>query len=183
MNKTAIIIGSVALLGVGAYFYFKPKSTGTAGSETAGADTLGAGLMGAGTTGTGTTGTGTTGTGTTGTGTTGTGATGAGTTSVPPTGTVLTTPQQVEDTAKKIAEAKSLATQISDLRAKRNSYVTMSLSEFKKVFSNQTFWNDTSAQIFKDNQISNLLKSIKNLDEQLGKLGYMEVNGSITKIV
>jgi hypothetical protein len=59
----------------------------------------------------------------------------------------------------------------------------MSLSEFKKVFSNQTFWNDTSAQIFKDNEISNLLKSIKNLDEQLGKLGYMEVNGSITKIV
>ena len=36
MNKTTIIIGSVALLGVGAYFYFKPKAKG----ET---DTVGAG--------------------------------------------------------------------------------------------------------------------------------------------
>jgi hypothetical protein len=97
MNKTVIIAGSVLVLGVGAYFYFKPKKTGTTGS----------GTTGSGTTGSGTTGTGTTGTGTTGTGTTGTETTGTGSTSVPPTGTTLSTPAQVEDTAKKIAEAKS----------------------------------------------------------------------------
>jgi hypothetical protein len=165
MNKTAIIIGSVALLGVGAYLYFKPKSEPK--SESMGADT---------------TGTGTTGTGTTGTGTTGTGSTGTGTTSVSPTGTVLTTPEQVADNAKKIAEAKSLATQISDLRIKRESFLKMSLNEYKKFYSNRTFWNDTQAQVSKDVEIKNLLKGIQNLDEQLAKLGFMEVNGSITKI-
>jgi hypothetical protein len=29
MNKTVVIIGSIALLGVGAYFYFKPKAKDT----------------------------------------------------------------------------------------------------------------------------------------------------------
>jgi hypothetical protein len=41
MNKTVIIIGSVALLGVGAYLYFKGK--GKPNEETIGADTTGTG--------------------------------------------------------------------------------------------------------------------------------------------
>jgi len=41
MNKTAIIIGSVALLGVGAYLYFKGKAKPN--EETMGADTTGTG--------------------------------------------------------------------------------------------------------------------------------------------
>jgi hypothetical protein len=91
MNKTVVIIGSVVVLGVGAYFYFKPKKTGA-------------------------TGTGNSGTGTSGTDTTGTGTTGTGTTSVPPTDTTLSTPAQVEDLLKKTAEATSIAKQIYDLK-------------------------------------------------------------------
>ncbi len=164
MNKTAIIIGSVALLGVGAYLYFKPKAKDA--------------------TGTGTTGTGATGTGATGTGATGTGATDTGTTGVPPTGTTLSTPEQVADTAKKIAEAKSLATKISDMRTKRSSYLVISLKDYAVVSGNKFFANnDLMLKALKDNDIAKLEKDIKDLDEQLGKLGYMEVNGSIAKII
>jgi hypothetical protein len=172
MNKTVIIIGSIALLGVGAYFYFKPKSTGATGADPMGTDAMG--------TGTGTTGTGA-GANTIGAGTTGTIG---GSTSVPPTGTVLTTPEQVADTAKKIAEAKSLATKISDLRTKRNSYLVISLKEYA-VASGNEFWKDNDRMLttLKANDITKLEKEIKDLDEKLGMLGYMEVNGSITKIV
>ena len=159
MNKTVIIAGSVLVLGVGAYFYFKPKKTGTTGS-------------------------GTTGTETTGTGTTGTGTTSAGTTSVPPTGTTLTTPAEVEDLAKKIAEAKSLATKISDLRTKRSSYLVISLRDYATASGNK-FWstNDQMLKMLKTQEIAKLEKEIKDLDEQIGKLGFMEVNGSISRIV
>jgi len=61
MNKTLIIIGSVALLGVGAYLYFKGKAKPN--EETMGADTTGTDTTGTGTTGTDTMGTDTTGTG------------------------------------------------------------------------------------------------------------------------
>ena len=64
MNKTAVIIGGVAFLGIGAYFYFKPKATETTGTGSAGAGSTGAGSAGAGSTGAGSTSTGTTGTGT-----------------------------------------------------------------------------------------------------------------------
>lgn len=159
MNKTVIIAGSVLVLGVGAYFYFKPKKTGTTGS-------------------------GTTGTGTTGTETTGTGTTGTGTTSVPPTGTVLSTPAEVEDTAKKIAEARSLATKISDLRTKRNSYLVISLRDYATASGNE-FWstNNLMLETLKKQEIKRLEEEIKNLDEQIGKLGFMEVNGSISRIL
>jgi hypothetical protein len=52
MNKTAIIIGSLAILGIGAYFYLKPKAKAE--------DTIGLGTTGSGTTGSGTTGVGST---------------------------------------------------------------------------------------------------------------------------
>jgi hypothetical protein len=163
MNKTAVIIGGVAFLGIGAYFYFKPKATVTTGA--------------------GSTGAGTTGTGATGTSSTGTSSTGTGMTSVPPTGTVLYTPEQVLMTAKIIADAKSLATQISDKRTKRSSYLVISLKDYA-VASDNKFWanNDQMLKMFKDQDIKKLEAEIKDLDEQLGKLGYMEVNGSIVKI-
>jgi hypothetical protein len=159
MNKTVVIAGSVLVLGVGAYLYFRPKKTGTSG-------------------------TGTTGTGTTGSDTTGTGTTDTGTTSVPPTGTTLSTPAQVEDLAKKIAEAKSLATKISDKRTKRSSYLVISLRDYATSSGNE-FWanNDQMLKVLKTNEIAKLEKEIQELDEQIGKLGYMEVNGSIAKIV
>jgi hypothetical protein len=53
MNKTAIIIGSVALLAVGAYLYFKGKAKPN--EETMETDTTGTGTIGTDTTGTGTT--------------------------------------------------------------------------------------------------------------------------------
>jgi hypothetical protein len=176
MNKTVVIIGSIALLGVGAYFYFKPKAKGATGT----------GLTGTGLTGTGLTGAGLTDGGALGGGTIGTGATGVGggSISVPPTGTVLATPEQVVDTAKKIAEAKSLATKISDLRTKRNSYLVISLKDYA-VASGNEFWsnNERMLKTLKANDIAKFEKEIKDLDEKLGILGYMEVNGSITKIV
>ena len=160
MNKTVVIIGGVLILGLGAYFYFKPKKTGT-------------------------TGTGTSGTGTTGTETTGAGTTGTGTTSVPATGTTLSTPAEVEDMAKKIAEARSLATQILDLRNKRSSTMAMSLNDFGRETGHLTngFGAESALKFYKEQEIKRLEAEMKNLDEQLGKLGYMEVNGSITKIV
>ena len=166
MNKTAVIIGGVAFLGIGAYFYFKPKATVTTGAGSAGTGA-----------------TGSAGTGTTGTGATGTSSTGTGMTSVPPTGTVLYTPEQVLMTAKIIADAKSLATQISDKRTKRSSYLVISLKDYA-VASDNKFWanNDQMLKILKDQDIKKLEAEIKDLDEQLGKLGYMEVNGSIVKI-
>lgn len=159
MNKTVVIIGSVLVLGVGAYFYFKPKKTGT-------------------------TGTGTSGTGTSGADTTGSDTTGTGTTSVPPTGTTLSTPAQVEDLAKKIAEARSLATQILDKRTRRTSIMIMNQRDYETLIG-RTFSGYGSELAFKFNkeqEIKNLDEQMKNLDEQLGKLGYMEVNGSISRI-
>ena len=168
MNKTAVIIGGVAFLGIGAYFYFKPKATVTTGAGSAGTGA-----------------TGSAGTGTTGTGATGTSSTGTGMTSVPPTGTVLYTPEQVLMTAKIIADAKSLATQISDKRTKRSSYLVISLKDYGEASGND-FWirnyNESMLKALKEQDIKRLEAEIKDLDEQLGKLGYMEVNGSITKI-
>jgi hypothetical protein len=86
MNKNVLIIGGVALVGVVAYLYFKPKATGTTG-------TIGT--------------TGTTGTGSTGTGT---GAT------MPPAGTVFTTPEEVEAITVKISSARDLTKTICDLK-------------------------------------------------------------------
>ena len=155
MDKKVVIIGGVLVLGLGAYFYFKPKKTGTTGTQTSGA------------------------------GTTGTETTGTGTTSVPPTGATLSTPAEVEDMSKKIAEARSLATQISDLRNKRNSTIAMSLNDFGRETGHLTngFGAESALKFYKEQEIKRLEAEMKNLDEQLGKLGYMEVNGSITKIV
>jgi hypothetical protein len=52
MKKTALIIGSLVVLGIGAFFYFKPKAKA---EDVTGAGTTGAGTTGAGTTGVGTT--------------------------------------------------------------------------------------------------------------------------------
>ena len=165
MNKTAVIIGGVAFLGIGAYFYFKPKATVTTGAGSAGAGSTGASSTGA--------------------SSTGTSSAGTGMTSVPPTGTVLYTPEQVLMTAKIIADAKSLATQISDKRTKRSSYLVISLKDYGEASGND-FWirnyNESMLKALKEQDIKRLEAEIKDLDEQLGKLGYMEVNGSITKI-
>ena len=88
MNKNVLIFGGIAILGVGAYLYFKPKATVTTGAT-------GAGLTGTGTTGTSTTGTGTV---------------------MPPAGTVFTTPEEVEAITVKISSARDLTKTICDLK-------------------------------------------------------------------
>ena len=156
-TKKILIVGAVAVVGVGAYFYFKPKSKG---NET---NSLSGGTSGS---------------------IPNNPATSSGTTSVTPTGTTLTTPEQVEETAKKIAEARSLATKIYDLKNKRNSYMTSSSRDFANS-SNNTFWsnNESMLKLLRQQQISVVEKEIKDLDEKLALLGYAEVNGSITRII
>jgi len=84
MNKNVLIIGgSIAILGVGAYLYFKSKAKPN--SENMGAETMGAG-------------------------TTGTGV------SMPPAGSVFTTPEEVEAITLKITTAKDLTNKICELK-------------------------------------------------------------------
>jgi len=92
--------------------------------------------------------------------------------------------KDILESAKKIAEARSLATQISDLRNKRNSTISMSLNDFARETGHLSngFGAESALKFYKDQEIKDLDQKIKNLDEQIGKLGYMEVNGSITKI-
>jgi hypothetical protein len=95
MNKAVIIGGSIALLGVGAYVYFKTKSKDETPLTT------------------------------TGTGTTGAGTTGAGTeTPALPSGTTLPTPEAVEAEVEKIKKAKDLALSICRLRAREKNSST-----------------------------------------------------------
>ena len=162
MNKTAVILGSLAVLGVGAFLYFRPKAKN---GETAG---LVASLTsgGAGASGTGAS-------------TTGAGVTGA---SVPPTGTVLSTPAQVEDIAKKIAEARSLATKIADLKKKKTNIASMPIRQFGTTLFGSVVRTDNQLDFTRKAQLASLDKQIKALDEQLAKLGYVEVNGGIVKL-
>lgn len=170
MIKKIVIFGALALAGVGAYIYFKPKAKVT------GTDTTGAGTTGTDTTGAGTSGTGTTGTGTTGTGTAGTSVTPA------PTDTILNTAPIVNPNAPitnaqsaqnmealaKFTQAQGLATQIVNLRSGKKPAIFngQNMSTYQK----ELFIN---AQIYE--QISNIVA-------QMNTLGYKEVNGVATKL-
>jgi hypothetical protein len=182
MNKTVIIIGSVALLGVGAYLYFKGKAKPN--EETMGTDTTGTG-----TTGTDTTGTDTTGTDTTGTDTTGTGTTGTGTTTVnPSTGTVVPKVDevlQVSNSTKNAQEAVTLASQIFELKNKKSKYANMSLSEFSKTKEGKEDFFKSSIgmlEMLKEGALKEFDRQLKILTDKIVVLGYIEVNGNIAKL-
>lgn len=81
--------------------------------------------------------------------------------SVPPKGTVLSTPQEVADTAKKIADAKGLAVKIKDLRNKKNKIGGLARTLKAKVIDQQ----------------------IADIEKVLNSLGYTELNGNIVNIV
>jgi hypothetical protein len=147
MNKIAVVIGSVAVLGIGAYFYFKPKATD---------EDL--------------TGTNTTGTNTTGTNTTGTNTTGAGSNSQP-AGTNYTSPEQVAEDVKRIAEATELAKQIDAINTKINNLKQRILNTENVVFKQQI-----GIQIVNEN------KKLVPLVEKLKDLGYTESYGIPVKI-
>jgi hypothetical protein len=81
--------------------------------------------------------------------------------SVPPKGTVLSSPQEVADTAKKIQDAKGLVTQINNLRVQR-----------KKIGG--------GLRAIKAKKID---QQIADIEKVLNSLGYTELNGKLVNIV
>jgi hypothetical protein len=169
MNKTVIIIGGVALVGVVAYFYFKPKLTASTG---------------AGETGTGAMGTGMTGTAT------GTGTTGA---TMPPAGTVFTTPEQVEAITVKVSTARDLTKKICDLK-KQYKITTDQMNDFMN-FTNTVTLTGQNSSIF-GTQISQsatdmikfqsarkkAIQTVADSINELKALGYKEVDCKMVQI-
>lgn len=167
MNKTVIIIGGVALVGVVAYFYFKPKLTATTG----------AGEMGTGTTGTGTTGA-------------SAGTTGA---TMPPAGTVLTTPEEVEAITIKISSARDLTKTICDLK-KQYKITEDEMNDFMNITGwsggvtsgIHTATNDALTSAVTLSQLASRRKlAVKTVAESINKLkelGYKEVDCKMVKI-
>ena len=165
MNKIAVIIGSVAVLGIGAYFYFKPKAKIE--------DAIGSGTTGSGTTGSGTTGSGSTGSiGSTGS----TGSTGSGY-QLP--GTNYTSPEQVAEDVKKIAEATELAKQIDAINKKIDSLTTAKNNPVQHYGFGQSAYTRNAVY---QQQINNENKKRVPLVEKLKDLGYTESYGIAVKI-
>jgi hypothetical protein len=81
--------------------------------------------------------------------------------SVPPKGTTLSTPEQVAETAKKIADAKGLAVKIKDLRNQKNKIGGLARALKAKLIDQQ----------------------IADIEKVLNSLGYTELNGNIVNIV
>jgi hypothetical protein len=186
MNKKLIIIGILGLAGAGAFLYFKsknklgkndtPSSAGGLVPSSAGGlvPTSGTSVLPT-------------------TTTTTTTPTPTSTLSVPPTQSsvtigdvVLTTPVQVVETAIKIAEAKSIATQILNLRNTKNRWTTISLDDYARETGKQFFIGKSGGnamlQLLKSNSLTDIDAQIKELDKTLALLGYTEMNGSIQKI-
>jgi hypothetical protein len=182
MNKKVIIISILGLIGVGAFFYFKPKSKENETDSSGGAlgSTSGNSDLSSNTT-------------TSTTSSSSAPSTQTSTLSSPPTQTsvtindvVLTTPAQVVETAFKISEAKSIASQIFDLRNKKNRWANLSMRDYATE-SGKQFWigkrdGDKMLELLKNTSLAEIDNQIKALNNTLALLGYMEVNGSITKI-
>jgi phenylalanyl-tRNA synthetase alpha subunit len=95
--------------------------------------------------------------------------------SVPPKGTVLSSPEEVADVAKKNADAKALAKKIQELNKEKESYkAKISSSTSADVNGLNYEYSKKIEEI--DLQISDFRKFINNL-------GFEEVNGNIVKIV
>ena len=151
MNKTAIIVaGSLALAGIGAYFYFKPKASETRESMLENKiSELNDGTP-------------------------------TSSISVPPKGTVLTTPEEVSETAQKIADAKAILLKLNDLRNQKRTLKNEPLTRggrrvFGMVISENTEENKS--------KISQIDSQINDLENFMLNLGYTEANGTIVKIV
>ena len=153
MNKTALTIGVLALVGVGAYFYFKPKA-----SEAT-------------------------------TGSVGLGAPNSTTTPVPPTGTQLVTPEQVEQIAMKMSEARELTKNICLLK-KEHSITTDEMNDFMNFtsYENPSYGAVTAgmtrAQILAQNALKRkkAVQEVSDSIKKLQELGYKEDNCVMVKI-
>jgi hypothetical protein len=163
MNKTAIIIGGVALVGVVAYFYFKPKLSASTGAVETGAGAMGTGMTG-----------------------TGTGTTGA---TMPPAGTVFTTPEQVEAITVKVSTARDLTKKICDLK-KQYKITTDQMNDFMNITgilasdlfpilpSQMTASEMMKFQLARKKAIQTVADSIN----ELKALGYKEVDCKMVQI-
>jgi len=145
MDKKYVIIGGLVVLGLGAYFYFKPKKIGT--------DSSMSGLPSANTN---------------------------SQISVPPSGTVLSTPEEVEKIAQKIADAKALAIKIDDLK---NQRIKIALEPTIGNTIIGGIGGQTTQNLIRSVKTKELDTQISDLERLLTDLGYAEVNGKITKIV
>ena len=90
-----------------------------------------------------------------------------------------------KDNSKNVAEAINLATEIADLKAKKLKFTIMPNSEFSSTDEGQNgFWatNQNVLKQLKESTLLTISNEIKALNEKIVALGYMEVNGGITKI-
>lgn len=90
-----------------------------------------------------------------------------------------------KDNSKNVAEAINLATEIADLKAKKLKFTIMPNSEFSNTDEGQNgFWatNQNVLKQLKESTLLTISNQIKALNEKIVALGYMEVNGGITKI-
>ncbi len=140
-TKKILIVGAVAVLGVGAYLYFRPKNT--KGVDASLLENPSSGI------------------------------------NVPPKGTTLSTPEQVAETAKKIADAKGLAKKIYDLRIKRDKLK----SNPRQSFPIGSIINTNALLTVANSQIKKIDQEIADIEKVLNSLGYTELNGNIVKIV
>lgn len=126
MKKTALIIGSLVVLGIGAYFYFRPKAKA---EDVTGADTTG-----------------------TGTGTTGAGTTGVGTTTPPPPVAevkTLTPNELIEVTKLKDAILSDIRTRNSYRKASSRANVQSEIDKKLILLKNYGFSLNTNNELIK----------------------------------
>jgi len=109
-----------------------------------------------------------------------------GASSTPKTNPITGLPiAQIKDDTKNIEEATKLASQIYLVKNKKIQYTLMPLSEFSKTeegFYNRFETNRLLLEKYKSDTIQSMQNELNNLINQISKLGYIEVNGSIAKI-
>ena len=182
--KNIILVGlGFAVVGGGAYFYFKNKSTTNEG------------LANTSTSGTSTGGTNTGGTNTGGTNTGGTNTGGTNTNynpdvvldSAPVYTNVLSnnpTALELEAKAKAIAKGKELASKICQQKKIRDSITNMDNTVFCQTYgcSGVSAYDTREINALKGSRIASAKKLIDSLNKELGLLGFMEVNCDILRI-
>jgi hypothetical protein len=102
---------------------------------------------------------------------------------VPPKGTVITSPEEVEKIAQKIADAKALAIKIDDLKTQRRQLALMpNVTSGVGIFGGGI--GGTGLQdLIRSTRSKALDTQIADLEKLITDLGYAEVNGKITQIV
>ena len=170
MNKTFLIVGSIVLVGagVGAYFLMKPKSTSTSNTSSNNTPSIADVVAQQ-------------------------NALVAQTNATPPTGTILTTPQQVKAVldnttkANDLAKAQGLASQLYGMEKALPNIGTYILASDPNVFSCKG--GDTNTSIYITQSVYDCMKrsvsskqQYRDIITQLSNLGYNYSGyGSVTE--